>query len=104
LTSLKYVPESFYKTANRGILQANDILICKDGALTGKVAIVPKPMPFDNGMINEHVFILRANEKAEQKYIFYFLYSDFGQELMKANITGQAQGGLNSSNLENIKI
>lgn len=104
LSSYKFVPEEFFKNSNRGILKPDDILICKDGALTGKVAIVPNPMPFKKGMINEHVFILRTNEKAEQFYLFHFLYSSFGQDLMKANITGQAQGGLNSTNLENLRI
>ena len=61
-------------------------------------------MPFDKAMINEHVFLLRTNEKAKQEYLFHFLYSTIGQSLLKANITGQAQGGLNSTNLNNIKI
>ncbi|THK41101.1 restriction endonuclease subunit S [Methylophaga sp. SB9B] len=102
--SLKYVPKSFYEKCTRGILKGSEILICKDGALTGKVALMPKPMPFDKAMINEHVFLLRANEKIEQLYLFHFLYSSIGQSLLKSNITGQAQGGLNSTNLNNLKI
>ena len=101
---MKYVPQSFYEESTRGILKGGEILICKDGALTGKVAIVPTEMPFDKAMINEHVFLLRTNEKAKQEYLFHFLYSTIGQSLLKANITGQAQGGLNSTNLNNIKI
>ncbi|MBI4647903.1 MAG: restriction endonuclease subunit S, partial [Bacteroidia bacterium] len=79
--------------------------ICKDGALTGKVAYVPHPMPFEKAMINEHVFRLVSNEqKILQKYLFCFLFSNSGQVILKANITGQAQGGLNSTNLLNISI
>lgn len=104
IDSLKFVPQSFYATSTRGILKGNEILICKDGALTGKVALVENPMPFDRAMINEHVFLLRVNEKVEQLYLFNFLYSSAGQYLLKLNITGQAQGGLNSTNLKNIKI
>ncbi len=104
LDSLKYVPEEYYEKSERGIIKPNDILICKDGALTGKIAIVPKIMPFDKAMINEHVFILRANQEINQKYIYDLFYSELGQRLLKSKITGQAQGGLNSTNLGNIQI
>ena len=103
--NIKYVPRTFYENANRGKVSPNDILICKDGALTGKVCIVPSDMPFTEAMINEHVFIIRANTNIIiQKYLYMFLLSDIGQTLLKNNITGQAQGGLNSTNLKNIKI
>lgn len=104
LNSLKYVPEEFFAKSRSGILKEYDILICKDGALTGKVAFAPNPLPFERGMVNEHVFILRTNDDAEQKYLFCFLYSSFGQALIKANITGNAQSGLNSTNLKELKI
>ncbi len=55
-------------------------------------------------MINEHLFLLRNKNIITQKYIFNFLLSLKGQELLKLNITGTAQGGLNSTNLKNIKI
>ena len=73
--------------------------------MTGKVCIVPTVLPFEEAMINEHVFIIRGNEKkALQQYLCAFLFSELGQELLKNNITGQAQGGLNSTNLKSIKI
>lgn len=104
-SNVKYVPKAFYDKVNKGKVCANDILICKDGALTGKVCIIPNEMPFDKAMINEHVFIVRANSNVVmQKYLFMFLFSDIGQGLLKNNITGQAQGGINSTNLKNIKI
>lgn len=104
-SNIKYVPENFYKNATKGKVLCNDILICKDGALTGKLCILPNDLPFTEAMINEHIFIVRANPKmALQKYLFVFLFSDIGQKLLKSNITGQAQGGLNATNLKNIKI
>ena len=103
--NIKYVPRIFFENANKGKISANDILICKDGALTGKVCIVPNKIPFTEAMINEHVFIIRADTNiVMQKYLYIFLLSDIGQRLLKSNITGQAQGGLNSTNLKNIKI
>ena len=56
-----------------------------------------------NIMINEHLFLLRDSELVN-KYVFYLLYSEKGQQIIKSKITGSAQGGLNKTNLENIKI
>lgn len=104
LSSPKYVPLDFFEEAKNGIIKENDVLICKDGALTGKIAIVKNEFFGTKAMINEHVFLLRCKELITQKYIFIFFYCEIGQSLIKLNITGSAQGGLNSTNLKNIKI
>jgi type I restriction enzyme M protein len=105
IENMKFVTENYFKQAKQGVLNDLDILICKDGALTGKVALFKKDnFPFDKGMINEHVFILRTNEFCLQRYLFDMLFSQNGQELLKLNITGTAQGGLNRENLLNIQI
>jgi type I restriction enzyme M protein len=105
LNNMKFVPEEYFNQANQGLLQDLDVLICKDGALTGKTSLfVRNNFPYEKGMINEHVFLLRTNENANQKYLFNILYSKSGQELLKLNVTGTAQGGLNRENLLNIQI
>lgn len=104
LSTPKYVPIDFYQNSPKGIIKKYDILICKDGALTGKVALVRDEFNNNPAMINEHVFLLRNDNLTLQKYMFNFLFSKIGQSLLKSNITGSAQGGLNSSNLKNIKI
>lgn len=104
LDSPKYIPENYYNSSEKGKVQKNDILICKDGARTGKVAIVRNE--FDNrpAMLNEHVFLLRSGNDTVQHYTFQILYSPIGQALLKSYISGSAQGGLNSTNLKQIKI
>lgn len=104
LTVKKYVPQDFYNEATSGKIKENDILICKDGALTGKIAIVKKEFNHSDAMVNEHVFLLRCKNLITQKYVFNFLYSTYGQTILKANRTGSAQGGLNRTNLEQIEI
>jgi len=104
LSSPKFIPLEFFEQAKRGILQENDILICKDGALTGKIALLGNELVGKNAMINEHLFLVRLDNLITQKYFFNWLYSLKGQELIKLNITGQAQGGLNSTNLKQISI
>ena len=107
LDSPKYVPMEFYEKfekQNKGIVKENDILICKDGALTGKIALVRDEFKHQIAMINEHIFLLRCNDLTKQKFLFYILYSQDGQSLLKSKITGSAQGGLNKTNLESIQI
>ncbi len=104
LSTPKYVSLDFYNSASRGKLKKGDLLICKDGALTGKVAMVRDELEGKAAMINEHVFIVRCKDFITQYYLFELLYSAIGQSLLKANITGSAQGGLNSTNLKAIKI
>lgn len=105
LQDLSFVPKTYYNQAIQGKLNDADILICKDGALTGKVALFNlNEFNYSEGMVNEHVFILRVNKDVLQKYLFHCLFSEIGQELLKNNITGSAQGGLNRENLYKIKI
>ena len=104
LSTPKYVPLAFYHGSKRGILRENDILLCKDGALTGKIALLRDELNGEKAMVNEHVFLLRCASGLKQHYIFNFLFSENGQNLLKHNITGSAQGGLNSTNLKEIKI
>lgn len=103
--NIKYVPIEFFQWSDRWVLQDQDILICKDGALTGKTALFYKDeFEFDDLMINEHVFLLRTNTTCLQKYLFHYLYADVWQEYLQFSITGQAQWWLNRANLLNIQI
>lgn len=104
ITTPKFVPQEFYNNAKTGIIKHDDILLCKDGALTGKIAIVKDELNNQQAMVNEHVYILRCSKIVTQKYIFNFLHSSIGQSLLKSKITGAAQGGLNSPNLKSIEI
>lgn len=104
LSNPKYVPVDFFDISAKGILKKYDILICKDGALTGKIALLREELYNQKAMVNEHIFIIRCGDIINQKYLFYFLFCPEGQKILKNNITGAAQGGLNSTNLKNIFI
>lgn len=107
LDNPKYVPIEFYESfalQDKGIVKQFDILICKVGALTGKIAMVRNEFIRKSAMINEHIFLLRCDNIAKQKYLFYILHSYSGQQALKSKITGSAQGGINKTNLESILI
>ncbi|WP_392505773.1 hypothetical protein ACE5D9_05205 [Rickettsia sp. 2024-CO-Wats] len=64
-------------------MKNNDILMCKDRALTGKVCFVDdKILPQIEVMVNEHVYIFRG-KPIHQSYLFYCLNSDIIQNQIK---------------------
>ena len=104
LEAPKYVPESFYASTSQGKVKNGDLLMCKDGALTGKVALVRKELEGMHCMVNEHVFIIRSTSMLVQKYLFYYFAGELGRALINSVVKGAAQGGLNRDALLNIKI
>ncbi len=99
----KYIPEKFYRLMKKGKAKEYDILINKDGANTGKVAILKEKFCPEIA-INEHLFIIRSRNFFEQKYLFYWFLSNFGQKQIKNKITGSAQPGLSSSFTKNFFV
>lgn len=103
LSTPKFVPVDYYEANPKGHITTGDILLCKDGALSGKVALERGELSGFQSMVNEHVFIIRA-DKLDQKYLFYYLFSPVGQRLLKGIVTGAAQGGINGKNLRSIPV
>ena len=103
LSNAKYVSCEYYESNAKGHVIEGDILLCKDGALTGKVAIEQGELHGSLSMVNEHIFIIRTND-ISQRYLFYYLFSPTGQSLIQERITGSAQGGINGTQLKTIPI
>jgi type I restriction enzyme S subunit len=98
---MKFIPEDFYDSLKQGKVKLGDVLLVKDGATTGKVAIV-KNLKYEKVAVNEHVVIIRS--KARQlinEFLFYFLFSEFGQVQIKTRFHGLI-GGIKKSDLETI--
>ena len=103
LNNPKYISEFFYSNLNSGKVMESDVLLVKDGATIGKVAYVQE-LSNRQIAINEHVFLLRANNLLYPKFLYYFLYSKIGQTQIELNVRGAAQGGLNSSFIQRLYI
>ncbi|TKC04865.1 restriction endonuclease subunit S [Pedobacter frigoris] len=102
--NIKFISKEFSRKMINGKVSVDDILIVKDGATTGKIAIVEKNFPFDEAYINEHVFICRPSKFVIPKYLFWFLWSQAGQSRILKNFKGSAQGGINASFAKNTLI
>jgi type I restriction enzyme S subunit len=105
LTNTPLVPLEFYNITEKGLVKQNDILVCKDGALTGKCCFVNYDFPIDEVMVNEHVYILRSNETYSQKFLFYLLRDEYTQfQIKDLAYRKKGQPGLNTDHLRLIKI
>jgi len=105
LAVIPYVTIDFYKNAKKGLVQDRDILMCKDGALTGKVCIVDQRYLLQKEvMVNEHIF--RSNHSSIlQTYLFYCLQSEAIQnQIKKLAYNKSAQAGLNKDHIDSIII
>ena len=92
---IKYIPEAYFESLNKGIIYPNDIIVVKDGATTGKTSFVDNDFPHKDAAVNEHLFIVRVDPKvAFPKYVFYFLFSSKGQKQILSDFRGATVGGI----------
>lgn len=101
---IKYIPKDFHQKQKKSWINPLDILIVKDGATTGKVAIVPEDFPFKDCNINEHVFKIEVKSDYNPYYVFSYLFSSLGQEQINRLTSGAAQKGITRDAIESVKI
>ena len=97
---MKYITEEHFKKMVQGVLKPGDTLLVKDGATTGKCAFYRNE--YKEAAVNEHVFILRANNLILPRLLYYVITSDKFQSKIKSSIKGII-GGINLS-IKNLEI
>ena len=92
---IKYIPEEFFESLNKGRIYPDDIIVVKDGATTGKTSFVDNNFPHKDAAVNEHLFIVRVDPKiAFPKFVFYYLFSTVGQQQILSDFRGATVGGI----------
>ena len=97
----KYVPVDFVASMNRGFIKDQDVLLYKDGAEIGRKSFFMEGFPFKKCVINEHVFILRTNERISQIYLYLWLDRYEMTEAIKNLNANSAQPGINQEQIQN---
>ncbi len=100
-TNNKFISRKYFLRLKKGKIKRGDVLLVKDGATIGKTAIAHNQM---DAAINEHVFILRANNNFKNSLLYYNVVSDITQDLISLFSRGSAQAGLPSDFVSNISI
>ncbi|MDD5467980.1 MAG: N-6 DNA methylase, partial [Anaerolineales bacterium] len=82
---MKYVSKEHFHSMTKGVLHHSDVLIVKDGATTGKTGFFASDI---QAAVNEHVFILRANDRVHAYFLFQIVRSPQFQESLRPYVKG----------------
>jgi len=82
---MRYVTEEHFRGMAKGTLRRNDVLLVKDGATTGKTGFFAHDM---QAAVNEHVFILRANDLIHPYFLYCVVRSRAFQDKLRPLIKG----------------
>lgn len=104
LSTPRFIPHAFAANISGAKIEANDILVVKDGATTGKVALADAHFEATEAYVNEHVFLCRAVSGVEPNFLFSFLRSKEGREAILSDFRGAAQGGISRQFSNKIKV
>lgn len=105
LNKPKRIPRAFFESMSSGKVAAADILIVKDGATTGKVALVASDALSSDAAVNEHVFrIALDTSKADPAFVFRFLQSPRGQAQVMRGFHGATVGGITRSFVDGVSV
>ncbi|EMN5247675.1 restriction endonuclease subunit S [Enterobacter roggenkampii] len=88
LAQAYHISEHRYNESPEIMLKNDDILLCKDGAGIGKLAIVKNLN--EPATINSSLLLIRAGDFFIPEYLFYFLSGPDMQNLVKERMTGSA--------------
>lgn len=103
-SSEKLVTRDFFSNMKRGKLKDRDILIYKDGAYIGRTSLFQDGFPYVEASVNEHVFLLHAEEELLQYYLFFTLYQhEYYLKMQKLN-KNAAQPGINQTALASLPL
>jgi len=103
-TNVKFVPDDFADSMNRGKIKSGDFIVVKDGATTGKISLVKENFPFENAVVNEHVILCNVDDRVHNKYIFYYLWSETGKKQILNDFRGAAQGGISQKFSKKVQV
>lgn len=103
-TSEKLISSDFYDNMKRGKIKDRDILIYKDGAYIGRTSLFQDSFPHKAAAVNEHVFLLHANDDNYQYYLFFTLYQKVYFEKMQKLNKNAAQPGINQQLLSGLDL
>jgi type I restriction enzyme, S subunit len=99
---VNHISLSRYNESPEIKLEVNDILLCKDGAGIGKVAIIKQL--FENATVNSSLLVIRTKEVFVPDFFYYFLLGPTMQKLVNEKISGSAIPHLFQKDIKKFKL
>jgi type I restriction enzyme S subunit len=97
---VRRISDIAYRRLRSGKIQSNDTLFCLRGSI-GKAAYVKEG---ESGAIASSLVIIRATERVDSRFLFFFLTSRSGQQAAAGLNNGAAQPNLSVSELQNVEM
>ena len=100
--NVNYITEERYLESPEIMLQRGDVLIAKDGStlgITSVVRMLPRP-----ATVNSSIAVIRPNEKIDSVYLYYFLASDYTQNIVQRVKDGMGVPHLFQADLRKFKV
>ena len=100
----KYVPEEYFNSMRRGVIQSRDVVVYKDGANIGRSSYFGDGFPHEKCAVNEHVFILRAIPEVGQNLLYFWIAQDETRQHIANLNANTAQPGVSQSKLRTLGL
>ena len=100
----KFVSRSFFDQMRRGHVASGDVVLYKDGAYIGRVSLFRDGFPHTQCAVNEHVFVLRVNERYSQVLLYFWLAHPSNRDRVRVLNANSAQPGLNQEKLRALTL
>ncbi|MGG7551045.1 restriction endonuclease subunit S [Chryseobacterium arthrosphaerae] len=101
LADVVFIDEKIHNQMENSKVNLNDVLLNITGGSIGRSCIVNIESEFN---VNQHVCIIRPNEKLLPEFLNFALFSNLGQTQIRLGITGGNREGLNFENIKNFYI
>lgn len=99
LSEVAFISEDIHDSMSNSKVKAKDVLLNITGGSLGRCFYVDESLGEAN--VNQHVCILRPNEKVLTKYLYILLVSNIGQTQIWKDQTGSGREGLNFEAIKN---
>lgn len=102
LNDVTFISDEINSKMEGSIVKASDILLNITGGSIGRSCVVPSS--FKMGNVNQHVCIIRLNNKNIPIFVQQFISSEKGQKLIFEGQTGSGREGLNFQSIRAFKV
>jgi type I restriction enzyme, S subunit len=98
LDDVAYISEEIHESMSNSKVQKGDVLLNITGASLGRCYYFNGE--YEEANVNQHVCILRPNDKVLTKYLHYIIISSVGQNQIAINEVGGGREGLNFEDIK----
>lgn len=102
MNDIAFISEQIHEQMSSSKVCPNDVLLNITGASIGRCSVVPNSLSEAN--VNQHVCIIRSNQKILPEFLHKYLVSEKGQHQIFMSENGVSREGLNFEQIKSFYI